>query len=208
MRAAVAIILRDGDHGTEFLLMQRAIHAGDPWSGQMSFPGGKIETSDASPLDAAVREVEEEVGIDLQADEYLGQLDDVYGLKVDNQYSVHVSCFVFKLKRNVDPQGNREVADLVWLPLAYLEDISNAHEYYHPHGKGVRMPAVLIDESKEQILWGLSLRMLRVLYQLLGLDLRILSEHDKQHLDDIDKQNIDSKDIKGAGNKFLKRGPT
>lgn len=206
MKAAVAIILRDGDQGTEFLLMQRSAHPNDPWSGQMSFPGGKIEDDDSSPLHAAIREVEEEVGIELAPEEYLGQLDDVYGLKVDNRYSVHVSCFVFKLQREVNPKGNYEVADLVWLPLIYLEDLDNAHEYYHPQGEGIRMPAVLIDQSKEQILWGLSLRMLNVLYDLLGLELSILSEHDKQHLEDIDKQNIKSEEIKGPGKRFLQGG--
>ena len=62
----------------------------------MSFPGGKIEVTDESAKMAAIREVEEEVGLALTDVDYIGQIDDVYGLKVDNQYSVHVSCFVFK----------------------------------------------------------------------------------------------------------------
>ncbi len=114
LKAAVAIILRDGEQGTEFLLMQRAQHPADPWSGQMSFPGGKIDQGDVSAKAAAIRETQEEVGIELQDEDYIGRLDDLYGLKVDNQYSVHVSAFVFKPNRTLSPVGNHEVADLVW----------------------------------------------------------------------------------------------
>ena len=62
LRAAVAIILRDNDQGTEVLLMQRAKHERDPWSGQMSFPGGKIDPEDVNSKATAVREAHEEVG--------------------------------------------------------------------------------------------------------------------------------------------------
>ena len=81
LTAAVAIILRDGEHGTEFLMMQRAYHEKDPWSGQMSFPGGKLDPQDDSHKAAAIREAYEEVGIQLSEDDCVGQIDDVYGLK-------------------------------------------------------------------------------------------------------------------------------
>jgi len=99
IKAAVAIILRDGEHGTELLMMQRAKHENDPWSGQMSFPGGKIEASDADSKAAAVREAFEEVGADLREKDYLGRLDDMYGLKANDVFSVHIACFVFKPER-------------------------------------------------------------------------------------------------------------
>ena len=182
LKAAVAIIIRDGEQGSEFLLMQRAKHENDPWSGQMSFPGGKIEQTDESPRAAAMREVEEEVSLSLRDEDYIGQLDDVYGLKVDNQYSVHVSCFVFKPTQNLSPIGNHEVADLVWLPISYLDNPENAHDHRHPHDLSVKMPSVLIDEAKEQILWGLSLRMLSEFYSLIGRPLNVLTEQENQSL--------------------------
>lgn len=195
MKAAVAIILRNGENGTEFLLMQRAKHDSDPWSGQMSFPGGKIESSDDSGRAAAVREAEEEVGVRLHDDDYVGKLDDLYGMKVDNKYSVHVECFVFMPRRELELKGNYEVADMVWLPFRYLSDRSNALDFYHPADGKSKMPAVLIDADKEQILWGLSLRMLSTLYELLDWPLSVLSNQENQKLKDIENRNMSAEEL-------------
>lgn len=206
LRAAVAIIFRESEHGTEFLLMQRAKHPQDPWSGQMSFPGGKLDPEDASPKAAAIREAFEEVGAVLTDDDYVGQLDDLYGLKVDNKYSVHVACFVFKLNREIKLVGNHEVADLVWLPLAYLHTAERAHDYRHPSNTDVIMPAVLIDADKDQILWGLSLRMLSMLHELIGLDLPVLTPAKEQQLKQIEDQNMNSNDLDSITLNVINRG--
>jgi 8-oxo-dGTP pyrophosphatase MutT (NUDIX family) len=205
MRAAVAIILRDTEHGTEFLLMQRAFHEMDPWSGQMSFPGGKIDPEDATAKAAAIRETEEEVGIVLREPDYIGRLDDLYGLKVDNQYSVHVAPFVFKPQRELKPYGNHEVADLVWVPLSWVEDPANKHDYIHPRSNNLKMPAVMIDANKDQILWGLSLRMLSIMYELLGRDLMVLDAQQRADLKRIEEQNMDSRKLDDITQRVLKR---
>ena len=56
------------------LLTQRSAHLNDH-AGQISFPGGKIDPTDASPLDAALREAEEEVGLDRSFVDPIGYLD-------------------------------------------------------------------------------------------------------------------------------------
>ena len=203
MQAAVAIILRDGAEGTEFLMMQRAHHENDPWSGQMSFPGGKLEATDLSARAAAVRETKEEIGVELQESEYLGQLDDLYGLKVNDTYSVHVACFVYKLKREVEPQPNHEVADLVWLPLRFMLQPSNSTSYYHPHDLTIRMPALMINAQQEQILWGLSLRMLFSLFEILGLSLTALSKEDQQEILALDNKPIKAEALAPKAKKLL-----
>src|SRR5204863_2744545 len=76
--AAVAVILRDGDEGVEALFIQRAVRVGDVWSGQIAFPGGRREPTDADLLTTAVRETVEEVGADLSSAERLGVLDDLH----------------------------------------------------------------------------------------------------------------------------------
>ena len=171
--ASIAIILRDGPQGTEFLLMQRAKHDKDPWSGQMAFPGGKFEPNDITKKATAIRETAEEVGIHLNEQDYLGQLDDLYGVKENNKYNVIVSCYVFKTDRILTPKGNYEVADLVWLPMSYLQNSKNCYEYYHPKINNKRMPAVLINQQKEQVLWGLSLRMLTMMYQVIDTPMSV-----------------------------------
>ncbi len=205
MQAAVTIILREGEDGTEFLLMQRAKHEHDPWSGQMSFPGGKIDPEDDSALAAAIREAEEEVGIKLNEDDYVGQLDDLYGLKVDNQFSVHVACFVFKPQRELHPKGNHEVAGLVWLPFNFLDKIENSIDYYHPSNLKMKMPAIMINAKKEQIFWGLSLRMITTFYELLGWKLRALSEVDLAAQKELENLNMDSSKLDTITKQLLLR---
>src|SRR5664279_5471742 len=71
--AAVLIPVVDHPQPT-VLLTQRAAHLNDH-AGQISFPGGKIDSTDASPLDAALREAEEEIGLDRSFVDPVGYLD-------------------------------------------------------------------------------------------------------------------------------------
>lgn len=190
MRAAVAVILREGVNETEFLLMQRAKHENDPWSGQMAFPGGKIEVFDASPKHAAIREAKEEVGAELAESDCIGRLDDLFGLQVDGVYSVHVACFVFKPKHILELVGNHEVADMVWLPLSFLDDRCNAHQFSHPFDRSLSMPGALIDAEKDQVLWGLSLRMLNNLYRVMERPMRVLSDDELRLLNQLEGRSL------------------
>jgi 8-oxo-dGTP pyrophosphatase MutT (NUDIX family) len=190
IKAAVSIILRDGAFGTELLMMQRAKHESDPWSGQMSFPGGKIEREDTDSRATAVREAFEEVGAELTNDDFIGQLDDLYGLKIEGVFSVHVACFVFKPQRELTLQANHEVADMVWLPISVLDDRANAFDYRHPKDPAMSMPAVMIDQNKEQILWGLSLRMLANLHELLEWPMKVLTEAERVVLKGMEARNL------------------
>ncbi|MEJ2435474.1 MAG: CoA pyrophosphatase, partial [Pseudolabrys sp.] len=71
--AAVLVPIVDHDEPT-VLLTQRAQHLPDH-PGQVSFPGGKIDKADNSPLDSALREAEEEVGLDRAYVTPIGYLD-------------------------------------------------------------------------------------------------------------------------------------
>mgnify|MGYP006305808619 CR=1 FL=1 len=66
-RAAVAATMRfdEAGDGCELLFILRAKQEGDPWSGHMAFPGGRMEPDDADELAAARREAREEVALDL-----------------------------------------------------------------------------------------------------------------------------------------------
>lgn len=195
MKAAVALILRDTDQGTEVLLMQRAFYPKDPWSGQMAFPGGKIEASDESSKAAAEREAFEEVGAQLSDQDYVGRLDDLYGLKVNKVFSVHIACYVYKASRDLNLTANEEVADMVWLPLRHLNDRLNAHDFVHPSEPSLTMPAVMINAEKSQILWGLSLRMLSNLHLVLGRPMSVLSDREHQQLREIEQRELSEKAV-------------
>ena len=78
-QAAVAIILRARNDQIEVLLIERAHHKDDPWSGQMAFPGGRRDPKDLSARAAAERETQEELGVSLVDAEFLGSIDELQG---------------------------------------------------------------------------------------------------------------------------------
>src|SRR5262245_23913673 len=95
-RAAVAMVLANGPEGPSVLFIERAQHPGDPWSGHMAFPGGRVDPGDARPRDAAERETLEEVGLSLRGAELIGRLDDKEG-NPRIQRTLIISGFVYAL---------------------------------------------------------------------------------------------------------------
>jgi 8-oxo-dGTP pyrophosphatase MutT (NUDIX family) len=119
--AAVAIALREGDAGPEALFIHRAERAGDTWSGQIAFPGGRREPSDPHLRATAIRETREEVGVELTDAEPLGVLDDMYP-RTPVLPPVVVRPFVFGLVDRPPPPLtlSDEVQDAFWLSLRAL----------------------------------------------------------------------------------------
>src|SRR5262245_60572379 len=95
-RAAVAMVLANQPEGPSVLFIERASHPGDPWSGHMAFPGGRVDPGDAHPREAAERETLEEVGLSLRGAERIGRLDDKHG-NPRIQASLLISGFVYAL---------------------------------------------------------------------------------------------------------------
>ena len=157
--AAVALILRENGAGeTEILMIRRAERPGDPWSGHMGFPGGKVEPVDVSPARAAVRETYEELGVQLDAvAEPIGRLSEVRARSAFQPVSLSIFPFLFKLARPVSLQLNEEVVEAVWIPLSFFVEPENRVEMEYPltHGR-----AVLCCLFAGRIIWGMSLAML------------------------------------------------
>lgn len=76
LQAAVSLIVRGGSE-LDILLIKRAVHEGDPWSGHVALPGGRREPEDGSLLHTAVRETAEETAVDLSRGVRLGRLEEV-----------------------------------------------------------------------------------------------------------------------------------
>ena len=162
--AAVALIMRQGSAGPEVLFIERAHHEGDPWSGDLGFPGGKVEVFDADPLTAAQREAREEIGIDLTAARYLGCLAEITGATLP----VRVTCFVYALDQTPELSLNREVQDAFWVSLADLRD-KNRHVLASVRIKGnlVPHPAIMLPVPGKPPLWGLTYRLVQHFVTLL-----------------------------------------
>lgn len=154
----MAAIFAPGDHDTDLLFIQRATVDGDPWSGQMAFPGGRVEAHDVDSFATAERETHEEVGVDLRRARRLGSLADVDGGR-GTRRSVVVSGHGYWLPvppEDVSP--NHEVADVLWVPISHLLDRDRYIDYRYPASQGT-FPGIQLD-NPHQVIWGLTLRFL------------------------------------------------
>jgi 8-oxo-dGTP pyrophosphatase MutT (NUDIX family) len=124
-RAAVAILIRHGVSGEpEIFFVERAVYEGDPWSGQIAFPGGREEPGDSSLVDTAIRETFEETGMDLRERGHLiGILNDLRPRTVLLP-AILVRPFVFLVPDPPEPVLSSELAGSFWVPLSVLLDRS------------------------------------------------------------------------------------
>jgi 8-oxo-dGTP pyrophosphatase MutT (NUDIX family) len=166
--AAVAMLLRETNEGPEVFFIRRAEHPRDPWSGHMAFPGGRQHAEDSTLLDTAIRETQEEVGLDLRAEaEHIGQLDDLQAIARGKPQETVIRPFVFEVHRDVPILvDEREVAEALWTPLSplYLGQVDTTRPYQW-HGTQIDFPAYDVDG---RVVWGLTYQMLRSFFRVLG----------------------------------------
>jgi 8-oxo-dGTP pyrophosphatase MutT (NUDIX family) len=156
--AAVSIIIRDKPSPST-LLIKRVERSGDPWSGQIAFPGGKKQPDDKTVKDTAVRETLEEVGIDLKSSaELLGY----GGPSTTHTGSMNVVPLVFLLKREVEVKPNGEVASYRWIQLQKLLAPGSRTNYQLKYGREtVSMPAFAVGDY---VVWGLTHRIISSIF--------------------------------------------
>lgn len=164
-RSAVAMILQVREGNLHILMIRRAERQGDPWSGHMAFPGGRMDREDANGFAVALRETEEEVGLRLgPRDRCIGRLSEITARPRLGALAMVVTPFVFRLERKVKFVTNHEVAEVVWVPLEFLLDENNREEMvWEYRGARIPVPCYLYEGRR---IWGLSLMML---YELLDL---------------------------------------
>jgi 8-oxo-dGTP pyrophosphatase MutT (NUDIX family) len=152
--ASVSVIVRDRE-APSVLLIRRAVREGDPWSGQVAFPGGKMQAGDKTVKDTAVRETREEVGIDLERSaEFLGY----GGVATTHTGTIDVVPSVFELKESVEVRPNDEVASFRWAGLGELLMPASKRTYdFERGGKTFGMPAYGVGDY---VVWGLTYRIL------------------------------------------------
>ena len=159
--AAVAIIIKSSQSTSSLLLIRRTERRGDPWSGQIAFPGGHRAPGDRSFLETAMREVSEEVGISLRAHTVLGLLPLVHA----RNRRIRVAPFVFHLKRSVKLRPNMEVAAAFWVPVNELVHSKVVRSKVRVGARELTVDSYIVSGN---VIWGLTFRIIRILLDKSG----------------------------------------
>ena len=158
--AAVLVPLVDRAGGMSVLLTQRTAHL-SAHAGQISFPGGRIETSDRDATEAALRETEEEVGLTRDHVTVIGRLDTyVTGTGFEITPMVGIISVPFPLIP--DPF---EVSEVFEVPLSFVLNPNNHRRMTRVFEKRTRVFFVLPYENR--YIWGATAGMLVNLAEVL-----------------------------------------
>jgi 8-oxo-dGTP pyrophosphatase MutT (NUDIX family) len=159
-RSAVLIAIFPLNGIASTLLIKRAVYNG-VHSGQIGFPGGKVEDTDPSISATALREAEEEVGINPESVEILGLLTSLY-IPVSNML---VQPVIGLLKAYPELHLNlQEVEYTINAPLSHLKDTENQSiKTINMHGNPVSAPYFRV--GNEQV-WGATAMIISELIEL------------------------------------------
>ncbi len=160
MRAAVAVV---ENQDNELILIKRSIRKGDPWSGHIGFPGGRGEEIDyGNPLQTAMRETFEEIGLELSEDEFIEELPPIITEKEMKGIRLELRPYKFKLGLKpclvLDPN---EVQEVILLP---MEEVINGTKTENGNfilvdGQTHELPFLPLPDGNK--VWGLTLKILQ-----------------------------------------------
>ena len=153
MAAAVLLLVVNHPGEPTVLFTQRTVHLADH-AGQISFPGGRVEAGDEGPVQTALREAREEVGVDPAGIEILGELPD-YHTSTGFRIRPVVGWAEPPIAFSPDPH---EVADVFEVPLAFLLETAN-HRYESAFYKG-RLRHYWAMPWRGRFIWGATAGML------------------------------------------------
>ena len=164
--AAVAIVLRERAKLIEILFIKRAKKSGDPWSGDMAFPGGHKEDEDLSLAHTAMRETREETGLTLDRQDLIGSLSEQQAIPRRHSTTLLIAPYIFHIKEDFIFEPNPEVDEVVWVP---MQSMMNGAL----HAKEKRSVGATDSSyngyraSPYHFIWGLTYRTLQTLFSVI-----------------------------------------
>lgn len=159
-RSAVLILFGEGPRGPDILLIERSAHLRSH-AGQPAFPGGGIDPDDDGPVGAALREAQEETGLEPAGVDVLATLPELWVPPSGNVVTPVVAWW--REPSEVRPADEREVAAVARVPIADLTDPANRLTISHPSGR--IGPAF---EVADMLVWGFTAGVLDRLLALAG----------------------------------------
>jgi 8-oxo-dGTP pyrophosphatase MutT (NUDIX family) len=144
-RSAVLVLFGEGPAGPDLLLIERSAHMRSH-AGQPAFPGGGIDSDDEGPVGAALREAQEETGLDPAGVDVLAVLPDLWVPPSANIVTPVLAWW--REPTDVEPDGH-EVAAVARVPIRDLSEPSNRLAILHP--SGFAGPAF---EVADMLVWG------------------------------------------------------
>ncbi|MES2178885.1 MAG: CoA pyrophosphatase [Gemmatimonadota bacterium] len=165
--AAILLVLRArADGEPELLMIKRADAEGDPWSGHIACPGGRMEPTDIDLAATATRETWEETGIDVSRDgRLLGHLDDL-APRSPMLPPIVIRPYVAIVRARVQIVPSLEVASAFWVPLSALREPASWGMGLVTVRDGQRTESTF--RHGEHTVWGLTERVLRQFLEYAG----------------------------------------
>jgi 8-oxo-dGTP pyrophosphatase MutT (NUDIX family) len=160
-RSAVLILFGEGEHGPDVLLIEKSAHLRSH-AGQPAFPGGQADPGDDYPVGTALREAQEEAGIDPAGVRVLATLQELFLGPSDNLVVPVVGWW--DDPREVTVGDPHEVARVARVPLADLADPANRFRVGHP--SGYVGPAFAV---ADMLVWGFTAGLLDAILEAAGL---------------------------------------
>ncbi len=150
--AAVLIPLQRREDGWHVVYIRRTEMPHDRHSGQVAFPGGRVEPGDADVVAAALREAHEEIDLAPEDVQVLGRLS---GFLTVTNYSVTPVVGVLPWPYNFTAQPG-EVSRIFSIPLAWLAEKGHRRTVARQLPGGEHIPVIYFDEYDGELLWGAS----------------------------------------------------
>lgn len=159
--AAVLMLFSDGENGRELLLTERASTLRNH-AGQISFPGGKQDDTDRDPVHTALREAQEEVGLDPSEVHVFGSLPTLW-LPPSNHAVTSVLGY-WTSPRMLHAHNPAEVEKVLPVRLDMLLDPARRYSIVHPSG----WTGPAFDIGADVPLWGFTAGIISRLFERLG----------------------------------------
>jgi 8-oxo-dGTP pyrophosphatase MutT (NUDIX family) len=161
-RAAVLVPIVQRPEGLTMLLTQRTAHLNNH-AGQISFPGGSAEELDSSPIETALRETEEEIGLARRHVEIIGVLPEHI---TASSYLVTPVVGLLTPPFELIAESN-EVAEIFEVPLGFLMNGANHQRMSFDLPEGAGRRSFYAMPFERFFIWGATAGMLRNLFHLL-----------------------------------------